>query len=472
VAALLAALSGGTAFAQSTDVRFEWSEDDSPRHQVLLRSLASFGSRWEADAMIHALGSSDEHRIAAYARVDARAGCTVSDQLKISVAGWTSSTRVRFRFARRATAFRDQVVQGHKVQICASVRSCWRWRGSWNRLRPALSWCRLGREMPMPAPPRLTRRAVLRSTGALAGAAIVHRYLPPLRAQAPATASAKAGVDALNARRAEMAKIPIARTRLTERLELLAGPGGNVLVLHGPDGLLLVDNFVKPAWPQLKSTLEAFGRPIATALDTHWHFDHADNNASLHRAGAAIVAHTNTKVRLAQSHDIIGLHIDPEPPEALPTVTFADTHALRANGEEIALQHMAPAHTDTDITVRFAKANVLHLGDLFFNGSYPFIDSATGGRMDGMVAAAEQAVKAVDAETRIVPGHGPLGDRAALEGYRTMLATIRDRVGDRLARGLEPADAQAAKPTASFDADWGGGFMKPDAFVALVYSTL
>ena len=324
----------------------------------------------------------------------------------------------------------------------------------------------------MPAPDRLTRRAVLRSTGALAGAAILHRYLPDLQAQAPAPASAKAGVDALNARRAEMAKIPIARTRLTDRLELLAGPGGNVLVLHGGDGLVLVDTFVRPAWPALQRTLAAIGTPIATVIDTHWHFDHADNNASLRGAGATIVAHVNTRTRLTEAHDIIGLHIDPEPPAALPTVTFADTHAVRANGDELALQHVAPAHTDTDITIRFAKANVLHLGDVFFNGSYPFIDAATGGRMDGMVAAAGQALKAVDAQTTIVPGHGPLGDRAALERYWTMLSTIRDRVGVLKAAGKSVADAQAAKPTASFDAEWGQGFMKPDAFVALVYSTL
>ena len=164
--------------------------------------------------------------------------------------------------------------------------------------------------------------------------------------------------------------------------------------------------------------------------------------------------------------------MDPEPPDALPAVTFTDAHALRANGEAIALQHVPPAHTDTDITVRFATANVLHLGDLFFNGSYPFIDAVTGGRMEGMVAAAGEALKTVDAQTQIVPGHGPLGDRAALDRYRTMLATIRDRVGALKASGKSVADAQAAKPTASFDAEWGGGFMGPDASVALVYSTM
>jgi glyoxylase-like metal-dependent hydrolase (beta-lactamase superfamily II) len=184
------------------------------------------------------------------------------------------------------------------------------------------------------------------------------------------------------------------------------------------------------------------------------------------------VAHANTKTRLSQTHDIIGLHMDPEPPEALPTVTFADAHTLRANGEEVTVQHRPSAHTDTDVAVRFATGNVLHLGDLFFNGSYPFIDGATGGRMDGMVAAAKQALTGVDAGTKIVPGHGPLGDRAALERYATMLATMRDRIGALKAAGKSVAEVQAAKPSASFDAAWGGGFMKPDDFVAIVSSTL
>jgi glyoxylase-like metal-dependent hydrolase (beta-lactamase superfamily II) len=325
----------------------------------------------------------------------------------------------------------------------------------------------------MRPPTFLTRRRLLQSTGALAGTALIHRYAPDLwAAQAPAAPPAKAGVEALAARRAEMAKIPITRTRLSDRLALLAGPGGNVVVLHGPDGLLLVDNFVRPAWPQLKSTLDAIGGRIATAIDTHWHYDHADNNASLRRAGAAIVAHANTKTRLSQTHDIIGLHMDPEPPEALPTETFTETRTLQANGEDVTLRYVRPAHTDTDITVRFAKGNVVHLGDLFFNGVYPFIDASTGGNINGMVAAAETVLAAVDTQTRIVPGHGPLGHRAALERYRTMLATVRDRVAALKSSGKALADVQAAKPSAAYDAEWGQGFMRPDGFVALVYSTL
>jgi glyoxylase-like metal-dependent hydrolase (beta-lactamase superfamily II) len=283
-------------------------------------------------------------------------------------------------------------------------------------------------------------------------------------AQAPAAPS-------LEARRAAIGQAPIARTALTDRLTLLAGPGGNVLVLNGRDGLLLVDNFVRPAWGKLEAALAAIGGPVRMAIDTHWHFDHADNNASLRKAGAALVAHANTKTRLSQAHHVLGMHIPAEGPEALPTETFTDARTVEANGEEIRLLYVPPAHTDTDIAVLFAAANVLHLGDLFFNGTYPFIDVSTGGNVDGMIAAADRALALADASTRIVPGHGPLADRAALGRYRTMLADVRERVRSLKRAGKGVAEVKAAKPTSAHDAEWGQGFTKPDDFVALVYAS-
>lgn len=317
--------------------------------------------------------------------------------------------------------------------------------------------------------PRWTRRAWLRASGRFTAAAFAARYVSPELRAFQAAAPAPGGLDA---RRAAIAQAPIARTPLTDRLTLLSGPGGNVVVLHGPDGLHLVDNFVRPAWGNLKAALDAIGGPVKVAIDTHWHFDHADNNARLRQAGAAIVAHQNTKTRLSQKHHILGMEIPAEVPEALPTETFADARTIQANGEDVRLQYVPPAHTDTDISILFAKANVLHLGDLFFNGTYPFIDVATGGNMHGMVAAADRALALVDAKTKIVPGHGPLADRAALQRYRTMLGDVRDRVSALKKAGKPVAEAQAAKPTAAHDAEWGNGFMKPDDFVAVVYAAL
>jgi cyclase len=319
---------------------------------------------------------------------------------------------------------------------------------------------------------RLSRRELLRSTGLIAGTALVWRYTPEaVWAQAKAPSKEEA-VAALAARRAEMAKAPITRVRLTDSLELLQGPGGNVVVLHGADGLVLVDNFSRGAFPALKTTLEAIGGKIKYGIDTHWHFDHADNNASVHEAGGTIVAHANTKKRLSEPHDILGMHFDPEPAAALPASTFTDSHQLKANGEEVVLRAVAPAHTDTDITVRYTKANVIHMGDVFFNGVYPFIDLSTGGNIGGMIAASERALGAVDANTKIVPGHGPLGDKAALQRYHDVLAKVRDNVGKLKAAGKSLAETQAAKPGAEFDAQWGGGFMNPENFVALVYNSI
>jgi glyoxylase-like metal-dependent hydrolase (beta-lactamase superfamily II) len=143
---------------------------------------------------------------------------------------------------------------------------------------------------------------------------------------------------------------------------------------------------------------------------------------------------------------------------------------MDANGEQVMLGYIPPAHTDTDIYIRFAKANVLHLGDLYFNGTYPFIDMSTGGSINGMIAGAGLALKLTDGATKIVPGHGPVGDRTALTGYRDMLVNVRDRVQKLKKSGRTADEVVAAKPTADLDATWGKGFMQPDMFVRIVYA--
>jgi cyclase len=330
----------------------------------------------------------------------------------------------------------------------------------------------------------MNRRKFFRTTGLLAGGALIARALPARAepfffqqaaspAAAPGTPSVAEGIAAVNARRQAMAAIAIQQTPLGDKIALLAGPGGNVVVLYGPDGKVLADAFVVPAWPKLKAALDALDpAPLKMLIDTHWHFDHADNNENAHAAGAVIVAHDNTKTRLAQTHDVLGMHFDPAPPAALPTQTFKDTHTLHINGQEIHLEHTVAAHTDTDIFIHYAKANVLHMGDVFFNRLYPFLDVSTGGNINGVITACDRALKLVDAQTKVVPGHGPLGDKAALTSYRDMLATTRDAVQKLKTAGKSLAEVQAAKPTAAFDAAWGQGMMTPEAYVAQVYNTL
>lgn len=327
-----------------------------------------------------------------------------------------------------------------------------------------------------------TRREWLRRMGLLGGSVVAGAIgagcggtEPPAETpagEAPAAAAPPAE-DALTTQRNQMAQAPIEMMELGTGLVLLSGPGGNVVVLNGPDGKFVADTFVLPVWAQLKSTLDMMGpQPISTVINTHWHFDHSDNNASFSAAGARLVSHANTPKRMSQSHELLGMQIPPSPAEALPTQTFADTHSLEANGERIELAYVPPAHTDTDISIRYTKANVLHAGDLFFNGIYPFIDGSTGGSINGMIAASDRLLKAVNARTRIVPGHGPLADRAALTRFRDMLATSRDRVQKLKMAGRTLEEVQKERPLADLDETWGKGFMTPDNYVALVYNTL
>jgi len=319
-----------------------------------------------------------------------------------------------------------------------------------------------------------SRREFLRSAAVIASGAAVRRHLSPVHsAFMDAAQAAVAPSDAIGALRAGMGSLPIVINRLTERLVMLSGPGGNVVVLHGSDGKLVVDSFMQPAWPQLKSTLDGLsGGGVRTLIDTHWHFDHVDNNAHFRETGASVLAHVNTKTRLTQSHDLLGMRFEPAPIACLPTDTFADRRSVTMNGELVAVTHVAPAHTDTDVYVHYTRANVLHMGDVFHNGGYPFIDVSTGGNINGMIAGTDRALAMTNARTRIVPGHGPLSDHAGLLKYRRVIATIRDRVREmkRSKKGL--AQVQAAKPSAQFDAEWGKGMISANDFIALVYNTL
>jgi cyclase len=309
--------------------------------------------------------------------------------------------------------------------------------------------------------PEITRRVLL-NTAAVSGAGAIARGQ---QAAAPA--------DPLAAMRAQMAATPIESTRLMNTITMLSGPGGNVVVLHALDGKVVIDTFVKGVFAGLKERLDAIGTaPILFAIDTHWHFDHADNNESFHNAGATLLAHENTRKRLSEPHDLLGIHFNPAPVAALPTETFKQSHRLTLNNEYIELGYFEPAHTDTDIYVQFVLSEVLHVGDTFFNGMYPFIDASTGGNIKGMIAAADRTLRMAGPKAKIVPGHGALANREALMKYRDMLVMVSERVEKLKTAGRTEKEAVAAKPTADLDAAWGKGFVPADAFVASIYETL
>ncbi len=312
------------------------------------------------------------------------------------------------------------------------------------------------------APP--SRRDFLRSAAALAASAALAPSL--LRAQQASLANIVETYRALGA------KTPIKVTPLASNLYLLQGVGGNMAALTGGDGTLLVDSSVTTAAPFIQQALTSVKAPPLTLLvNTHWHFDHTDGNAPLHAAGAEIVAQENTLKRLSapQYMAALDVHFAAAPLAGRPTRTFADTYALNGNGHTVNLQHFAPAHTDSDIYVWFPDANVLHVADIWFNGFYPLIDYSSGGRLPGMIAAADTALKLARPDTKIIPGHGPLGDRAALQSYRDMLATVHDRVAKLKGQGKSLEETVASKPTADLDATWGKGLLTPDQFVTIAY---
>lgn len=256
---------------------------------------------------------------------------------------------------------------------------------------------------------------------------------------------------------------------------MLVGPGGNIGVAAGPDGVLLVDNQFAPMTGRILEAVAALSAaPVRLVINTHWHGDHAGGNENLAGAGAVIIAHDNVRRRLSgeQVSAFFSSRVPPAPAAALPVLTFGQSVTLHLNGQTIHATHLPAAHTDGDAVVRFEQADVVHLGDLYFNGFYPFIDVEAGGSLDGMVRALDRALEQVGPATRVIPGHGPLSDRAGVLRYRDMLASVAERLRTLHAEGLDVDQIVESRPTREFDAEWGGGFIKPDQWVRLMHRSL
>jgi glyoxylase-like metal-dependent hydrolase (beta-lactamase superfamily II) len=260
---------------------------------------------------------------------------------------------------------------------------------------------------------------------------------------------------------------------LCRNISVLEGSGGNIAVLTGKDGKLLIDAGFTVSKPRIARALDSLSAdPITRLINTHWHVDHTDGNAWLHAAGAAITAHENTTKHLSTSTRVEAWSytFPPAPAEALATTTFRDEHCLRQNDTALTLKYYGPAHTDSDISVLFEEADVLHVGDTWWNGFYPFIDYSTGGSINGMIRATQRNLSVVTDKTIIIPGHGPVGNKAGLFEYYEMLVTIRGNVSRFKEQGKSLEETIAAKPTAAFDDKWGQFLMTPAIFTKLVYS--
>ena len=272
-------------------------------------------------------------------------------------------------------------------------------------------------------------------------------------------------------RAAATAKITV--TKLRGNVNVLEGSGGNIAVLTGMDGKLLVDAGITASRPGITSVLASLSSdPIKHLINTHWHFDHTDGNEWLHSIGAEITAHENTRKHLAESTRVDGWNFTfpPSPPAALPSVIIKQDRKLHLNGTTLVLTHYPPAHTDSDLSVEFTEADILHVGDTWWNGYFPFIDYNTGGSIDGVIRAAEANVAKVTDKTIVIPGHGPIGDKAGLIEFRDMLVAVRDNVATLKREGKSLDETIAANPTAAYDTKWGGFVIDGKTFTALVYT--
>lgn len=267
----------------------------------------------------------------------------------------------------------------------------------------------------------------------------------------------------------------ITATKLSPDLVLLAGDGGNVALVVAGDSLMLIDGGLPDqADALIKAAAAVDTHKITTVFNTHWHFDHIGCNEPLGKAGAKIIAHENVKKRLSTRVTMEALNrtFEPLKPEGQPSQTFAQGGKMTFGKEALEYTHVNPAHTDGDSYVFFPGPNVLHTGDLQFTGAYPVIDYSTGGWLGGMVAAATAMLGVGDANTKVIPGHGPLSSKSDLKASRDMMAMVLDRLTPMVRQGKTPDEVVAAKPTKDLDEKWGKGFMMPDQFVRIAYVSI
>jgi glyoxylase-like metal-dependent hydrolase (beta-lactamase superfamily II) len=273
----------------------------------------------------------------------------------------------------------------------------------------------------------------------------------------------------------DFSKVEIKTTDLGDGIYMLEGQGGNITVAAAKDGIIMVDGEFAPLHDKIKAAIALISnRPVKWLINTHFHGDHTGGNAPFAKDGVMVVSEVNVKNRLAAgtTNGLTGVKTPPAVAEALPQKTYTEAFKIRLDGRVADLKHIANAHTDGDTYVWFKTANVLATGDTFTNGRYPNIDFANGGNIRGMIAASDLYLKFVNDKTRIVPGHGPIADKAALAAYRTMLITARDRMAKLVKDGKSEDDVVAAKPFADLDAKWAPTDLASKNFIRVVYHSL
>ncbi|MDB4889112.1 MAG: fold metallo-hydrolase [Gemmatimonadetes bacterium] len=271
----------------------------------------------------------------------------------------------------------------------------------------------------------------------------------------------------------DFSQVKIIVVPVAKGVYMLQGSGGNIGLSVGNDDAFVIDDEYAPLTPRIKAAIATVtAKPVRFVVNTHWHGDHTGGNENMAAGGAILVAHDNVRKRMSAEQFIEAFKqtVPASPAAALPVITFNESISFWVNGDSVRATHVQNAHTDGDAIIFFQGANVLHMGDTFFNGFYPFIDVSSGGTLDGIIAAADRGLAMADASTKIIPGHGELGDRASLKKYRDVMAGSRDRIAKLITQKKTLAQIIAAKPLADYDSTWGQGFMKPDQFITMVHA--
>jgi glyoxylase-like metal-dependent hydrolase (beta-lactamase superfamily II) len=274
----------------------------------------------------------------------------------------------------------------------------------------------------------------------------------------------------------DFSKVEIKTTDLGDNVYMLEGQGGNITVAVGKTGIIMVDGQFAPLHDKIKAAIATISSlPVKYLINTHYHGDHTGGNEAFAKDGAVVVADINVKLRLSDgtTNGLTGVKTPPATGAALPSKTYTGKMLkVRLPGRVADLRHVANAHTDGDTYVWFKTANVLATGDTFTNGRYPNIDFANGGNIRGMIAATDAYLKLTNAKSRIVPGHGPIADKAALTEYRAMLVTARDRMAALVKQGKSESDVVAARPFADLDKKWAPTELASTNFIRVVYHSL
>lgn len=288
-----------------------------------------------------------------------------------------------------------------------------------------------------------------------------------------ALASLMASLPALSL--AQEKPVEYTATLLSPTVTMIKGRGGNIAVSAGEDGVFIIDDQLQPLTDQLLAAIRKISdQPIRFVINTHYHGDHVGGNETIGKSGAVIIAHDNIRLRMSRDefNNFMGETTPAWPKEALPVVTFNDRVTLHLNGEPVAVTHVPHGHTDGDSIIYFPISNVLHMGDDYFNGLYPYIDLDGGGSIQGMIDAVELGMELSNSETQIIPGHGPLSDLAGLTAYHDFLVAARDNVQALIDQGMSLEQTVAANPTAEWDEALGKVWITPEQLTIFIYNSL